>query len=50
MSIRVPFDEMKATVKKAFLSIGLTEEERELVLWKNADRLFGLGLEQSRPA
>ena len=27
-----------------FNAIPLTEEERERVLWKNADRLFGLGL------
>ena len=27
-----------------FARLGLTEEEQEQVLWKNADRLFGLGL------
>ena len=30
MSIKVPFDEMKATVKKAFLCMGLTEEQAEI--------------------
>ncbi len=30
MSVRIPFDEMKATAKKAFLNLGLSEEKAEL--------------------
>ena len=31
-----------------FNAIPLTEEERQQVLWKNADRLFGLGLSANK--
>ena len=35
MSIRVPVETVKATVKKAFLNLGLTEAQAELIffLW-----------------
>ena len=29
MSVKVSYDEVKATVKKAFLNVGLTEEQAE---------------------
>lgn len=39
-----PMWELSAELER-FYALGLTEEENELILYKNANRLFGLGLE-----